>query len=99
MQYLECIIEKVHGCKNNPENSFITKVSKHIPSGFSVSTVSSFRSTENNHNEYRGKDCRKSFVNFWESYNSNYNSQKKKNKVINKRAARILWKYKNVLYL
>ena len=28
---LECLIEKTDGCKNNPENSSATKVSKHIP--------------------------------------------------------------------
>ena len=53
---LECIIEKIDGCKNNPENSSTTKVSKRIPSGFSMSTISSFRSTENKHDLYRGKD-------------------------------------------
>ena len=31
---LECIIEKIDGCKNNPKNPFTTTVSKHIPSGF-----------------------------------------------------------------
>ena len=41
---LECIIEKSDRCKNNPENSSTTKVSEHIPSGFSMSTISSFRS-------------------------------------------------------
>ena len=40
---LECIIEKIQGCKNNPKNSFTTKVSKHIASGFSMPTVSSFK--------------------------------------------------------
>ena len=58
---LECIIEKIDGCKNNPENSSTTKVSKHVPSGFSVSTISSFRSIENKHDVYRGKDCMKKF--------------------------------------
>ena len=33
---LECIIEKIDGCKNNPENLATTKVSEHIPSGFSI---------------------------------------------------------------
>ena len=33
---LESIIEKTDGCKNNPQNSSTTKVSKHIPSGFSM---------------------------------------------------------------
>ena len=31
---LECIIEKIDECKNNPENSTTAKVSKHILSGF-----------------------------------------------------------------
>ena len=28
---LECLIEKIDGCKNNPEISSTTKVSEHIP--------------------------------------------------------------------
>ena len=55
----ECIIEKIDGCKNNPENSSATKVSKHIPSCFAMSTISSFRSIENKHDVYRGKNCYK----------------------------------------
>ena len=49
---LECIIEKIDGFKNNPENSSTTKVNKHIPSDFSVSKISSFRSIENKHDVY-----------------------------------------------
>ena len=51
---LECIIEKIDGCKNNPENSSTTKVSEHIPSGFSMSTISSFRSIETKQDVYKG---------------------------------------------
>ena len=58
---LEYIIEKIDGCKSNPENLSTTKVSEHIPSGFSMSTISSFRRTENKHDVYRGKDCMKKF--------------------------------------
>ena len=36
---LECIIEKIDGCKNNPDNSSTTRVSEHITSGFSISTI------------------------------------------------------------
>ena len=36
---LECIIEKIDGCKNNPENSSTTKVSKHSMSIFNVYNV------------------------------------------------------------
>ena len=28
---LECLIEKIDGCKNNPESSFTAKVSERIP--------------------------------------------------------------------
>ena len=49
---LNCIIENIDG-SNNPENSSTTKVSEHIPSSFSMSTISSFRSIENKHNDYK----------------------------------------------
>ena len=58
---LECLIEKIDGCENNPEKSFTTKVGKHIPSGFLMSTISSFRSIEKDHDVCRGKDCLKKF--------------------------------------
>ena len=53
---LEYLIEKVDGSKNNPENSLTTKVGKHIPSGFSMSTILSFKIIENKHDVYRVKD-------------------------------------------
>ena len=31
---LQCLIEKIDGCKNNPENSSTVKVREHILSGF-----------------------------------------------------------------
>ena len=37
------------------------KVSEHIPSGFSMSRISSFRSISNKYDVYRGKDCLKNF--------------------------------------
>ena len=56
---LECIIEKIDGCINYSENLSTTKVNEHVPSGFSMSTISSFKSIEKKHNLYRGKDCMK----------------------------------------
>ena len=47
------MIEKIDGYKNNPENSSTTKVSEHTPSGFSMSTISSFRRIENKRNIYK----------------------------------------------
>ena len=58
---LECLIEKIDGCKNSPENSFTAKVGKHILSGFSISTISSSKIIENKHDVYRSKDCVKKF--------------------------------------
>ena len=58
---LEFLIEKIDGCKNDSENSFTTKVDKHVLSGFSMSTISSFKNIENKHDVYRGKDCMKTF--------------------------------------
>ena len=55
----ESLIVKVNGCKNNAENSSAAKVSEHIPSGFSMSTISSFNGIENKHDIYRDKDCMK----------------------------------------
>ena len=50
------MMEKIDGCKNN---SSTTKLSEHVPSGFSMSTISSFRSIENKHDVYRGNGCMK----------------------------------------
>ena len=58
---LECLTEEIDQCKNNLENSFTTKLGKHIPSCFSMSTISSFKSIKNNHDVHRGKDCMKMF--------------------------------------
>ena len=47
--YLECWIEKIDECENNAEISSTAKISEHILSDFSVSTISSFKSIENKH--------------------------------------------------
>ena len=39
---LECIIEKIDGCRNNPESSPTSKVSDHNLSVFSIYKISSF---------------------------------------------------------
>ena len=58
---VECMIAKIDRCKNNSEYLSTKIVSKHIASGFSMPTISSFRSIfrsiQNKHDAYRGKDC------------------------------------------
>ena len=61
---LECLIEKIDRCKNNPENFSTTKVAEHIPSAFSMSTISPFKNIENKYDVYRAKDCMKKFCEF-----------------------------------
>ena len=56
---LECLIEKIFGCKNNPKNSSATKINEHIPPGFAMSTISSFKNIENKHDAYKSKDYMK----------------------------------------
>ena len=88
---LECSKKKTDGWKNNPENLSTTKVREHIPSGFSMSTISSFRSIEHKHDVYRSKDCMKRFCQYLREYTTKiFNFKKKKNEVINKRAAGII---------
>ena len=58
---LQSLIKKTDGCKNNPENSSTRKVGEHISSDFSMPTILSFKSIENKHDVYKGKDCMKKF--------------------------------------
>ena len=39
---LECLLEKMNTCHNNPEKSSTTKINKHTPSGYSLFTHCSF---------------------------------------------------------
>ena len=97
---LEFIIEKIEWCKNNPKISSTTKLCEHIPSGFSMSTISSFRTIENKHDVYRGKDCMKKFSEFLREHAmKTINSKKEKKEVNSKRAAGIMNIQKSVLFV
>ena len=58
---LECLLEKMSTCINNPYESSTTKINKHTPSGYSIFTQCSFDESKNKLNYYRGKDCMKKF--------------------------------------
>ena len=58
---LESLIQKINGCKSNPTKSSTAKLGEHIPSGFSMSTILSFKDTKNKNEVYRGKDYMKKF--------------------------------------
>ena len=58
---LECLLEKMSTCINNPKESSTTKINKHTPSRYSIFTSCSFDESKNKLNYYRGKDCMKRF--------------------------------------
>ena len=66
------------------ENSSTIKVSEHIVSGFSKSTTSSFRSRENKHDVYRGKNCMKKFCEYSREHSLKIINLMKKTKLLTK---------------
>ena len=58
---LECLLEKMSTCQNNPNESSTTEINKHTPSGYSIFTHCSFDQSKNKLDHYRGKDCMKKF--------------------------------------
>ena len=58
---LECLLEKMSTCQNNPNKLSTTKINKHTPSGYSLFTNCSFDESKNKLNYYRGDDCMKKF--------------------------------------
>ena len=56
---LECLLDKMNTCHNNPEKSSTTKINKHTPSGYSLFTHCSFDTTKNKLDYYMGKNCMK----------------------------------------
>ena len=52
---LECLLEKMSTCQNNPNKSSTTKINKHTPSGYSLFAHCSFDESKNKLNYYRGE--------------------------------------------
>ena len=82
---LESLILKIDRCKDYREKSSTAKGREYILSGFSMSTISTLKYTENNHGVCRGKHCMKKF---FESLRAHaikiIDFKKKKNEIINK---------------
>ena len=58
---LECLLEKMHSCQNNPEKSYTEKKIKHTPSGYSLNTNYSFDKTKTKLDGYKGEECMERF--------------------------------------
>ena len=58
---MECLLEKISTCYNNPEESSTTEINKHTLSGYSLFTHCSFDKIKNKLDYYRGDNCMKKF--------------------------------------
>ena len=76
---LECLLEKMSTCQNDPNKSSTTKINKHMPLGYSIFTNCSFDKSKNKISYYRGDDCMKKFCkNLREHFTKIINYEKKK---------------------
>ena len=76
---LECLLEKMSACQNDPNKSSTTKINKHTPSGYSIFTNCSFDESKNKISYYRGDDCMKKFCKDLREYSTKIiNYEKKK---------------------
>ena len=86
---LECLLEKMHSCQNNPEKSYTEKKTMHTPKGYSISTNCSFysrelHSTKNKLDCYRSKDCMERFCKNLQKHSTRIiNYEKKRNDTAN----------------
>ena len=56
---IECLVKNIDSCENIPQISSSTKISKHMPRGYLLSTIWGFDHIQNKYSFYRGKDCMK----------------------------------------
>ena len=75
---LECLLEKMSTCINNPNESSTTKINKHTPSGYLIFTSCLFNGSRNKLNYYRGKDCMKKFCKDLKEHATRITNYKKK---------------------
>ena len=87
---LECLLEKINTCYNNPEESSTTKIKKHTPSGYLIFTHCSFDKSKNKLNYYRDEDCMKRFCKDLREHATKIINCEKKDVTINKRGRRKL---------
>ena len=87
---LECILEKMSTCHNNPEKPSTTKTNKHTPSGYSLFTHCLFDNTKNILSYYRGEDCVENLCLDLREQITKIIKYKKRNDAINKQRGKSL---------
>ena len=58
---LECLLDKISTCYNNPEESSTTEINKHTPFSYSLFTHCSLDKTKNKLDYHRGHNCMEKF--------------------------------------
>ena len=76
------------------------KIGKHLPCGYSVSTIWEFNNIENKHTLYCAENCTKKFFKSLKEHAKNVNEfEKKKNVTTNKKRTKITSRCKSILHL
>ena len=96
---LECLLEKMSTCINNPNESSTTKINKHTPSGYSIFTSCSFDESKNKLNYYRGGDCMKKFCKDLKENTTKIINYKKKKVIPLTTEEKINYKNQKVCYI
>ena len=96
---LECLLEKMSTCINNPNESSTTKINKHTPSGYSTLTSCSFDKWKNKLNYYRGKDCMKKFCKDLKEHTTRIINYEKKKTIRLTKEEKIIYNDQPICYI
>ena len=96
---LECLLEKMSTCINNPNESSTTKINKHMPSGYSIFTSCSSDESKNKLNYYRGKDCMKRFCKDLKEHATRIINYEKKKIISLTKAEKIKYNNQQICYI
>ena len=96
---LECLLEKMSTCINNPNKSSTTKINKHTPSGYSIFTHCSFDESKNKLNYYRGDDCMKKCCRDLRTHATKITNYEKKNMIALTTEEKIHYNKQKICYI
>ena len=96
---LQCLLEKMSTCQNNPNKSSTTKINKHTPSGYSIFTCCSFDESKNKLNYYRGDYCMKKFCKDLRTQATKISNYEKKKMISLTREEKIHYNKQKICYI
>ena len=96
---LECLLEKMSTCQNDPNKSSNTKINKHTASGYSIFTNCSFDESKNKISYYRGDDCMKKFCKDLREHSTRIINYEKKKMILLTTEEKIHYNKQKVCYI